>query len=180
MQLPTPEMYELQIPITWGNTLGRKIAPHCIFLMLFSLNREKMLRPLAWIAPGCPLSATSSVLPLADCKFWRTLAGAQWWPEEIGGARSKAYPSCQLYSGDVIHTHAQPQAPSGTCDLCLISIFLRDGRFFSLCLAVTILITKPYGESDRILESPRLEKTSKIIHSNSPPTANITPLNHIP
>ena len=31
-----------------------------------------------------------------------------------------------------------------------------------------------------IIESPRLEKTTKIIQSNSPPTTNISPLNHVP
>jgi len=32
----------------------------------------------------------------------------------------------------------------------------------------------------RIIESPRMEKTSKIIQSNCPPTTNISPLNHVP
>ena len=32
----------------------------------------------------------------------------------------------------------------------------------------------------RLLESPRLEKTSKIISSNCPPTTSISPLNHVP
>ena len=32
----------------------------------------------------------------------------------------------------------------------------------------------------RITESPRLEKTSKIIQPNHPPTTSISPLNHVP
>ena len=32
----------------------------------------------------------------------------------------------------------------------------------------------------RIIESPRLERTSKIIQSNRPPTINISSLNHVP
>ena len=32
----------------------------------------------------------------------------------------------------------------------------------------------------RIIESLRLEKTSKIIQSNHPPTTNISPLKHVP
>ena len=32
----------------------------------------------------------------------------------------------------------------------------------------------------RIIESPRLEKTSKIIQSNHPPTTNISPLKNVP
>ena len=32
----------------------------------------------------------------------------------------------------------------------------------------------------RIIGSPRLEKTSKVIYSNHPPATNISPLNHVP
>ena len=35
------------------------------------------------------------------------------------------------------------------------------------------------GTNNRIIESLRLEKSSKIIQSNHPPTTNILPLNHV-
>jgi len=35
------------------------------------------------------------------------------------------------------------------------------------------------GGDQRIIESLRLEKTSKIIQSNHPPIINISPLNHV-
>jgi len=36
------------------------------------------------------------------------------------------------------------------------------------------------AKNHRIIESPRVEKTSKIIQSNHPPTTNISPLNNVP
>jgi len=62
----------------------------------------------------------------------------------------------------------------------LLWIFPPTCNFGSIRKAESQLFKTTINNNHRIIESPRLEKISKIIQSNHPPMTNISSLNHAP